>query len=296
LLVVVVVVEESQATAPFPYGTYYQGLAKFFPTGGAGACQYDISDFNQDALLVAAVPKVQYEGGVHCGECIRVYNSNGSSVIMTIVDDVANTGVGNISISYYGFTILGGIGYDPIWVNWTSVPCVVTGGVIIVSSSSDGYYITFQIKNIKVPVAHFEVKVKGYYKNTTFQSYNEWTINTGTGLQPPFNVRITSCTGEQITGTLSQLGTLITQCIPQQFSEENPTTGATTDYFLNNDACNASLYPVGLTTDGNTGLPMVTTGFSNVTQSSGAKSSYSFNNLAMLLFLVLIHLISLVVF
>jgi len=265
---------------PFPAGTVYNGYTTYFPTGGSGSCEYASSDFNQNALEVAALSTSQYDGGVHCGECINITTGN-TSIIATIVDSSAGIGANNISLSYYAFSELGGQGYTPIPVSWESVPCPVHGGLIIHTDVGvqDGYYLAFQLVNFRIPVQLMEVKVNGIYKSMTFQTYNEWTLSTGTDLTPPFNIRVTAYTGEQITVTMTQLTAGSDQCINQQFSVANPTTGSTTSDLLVQPYCNdTSDFPVGLTTDGNT------PGGSSTNSQSGLGSQGSATGLSASLF------------
>jgi len=286
-VIVVLTVNLVFSSAPFPNGTVYTGYTTYFATGGGGACQYASSDFNQNTLEVVALSGSQFEAGVHCGECINITSVNGS-IIATIVDSSPGIGTGNLSVSYYAFSQLGGQGYIPIQVSWFSVPCPTFGGLVIQTDPGvqDGYYIAFQPVNFKIPITLMETKVNGIYKTMTFQSYNLWTLSTGTDLKAPFNIRITAYTGEQITVTMTELVAGSSQCINQQFGVSNPTTGSTTSDLLLSMYCNqTSDFPVGLTTDGNT--PGASSGSSastngqitgdggNQTESASSSLSYS---------------------
>jgi len=279
--VIVLLVQVSYQIVPYP--DTYSGHAGYFATGGNGLCEYDSSDFNQSALFVTAVNFDQWEAARHCGECLQVTNSSGFSILVTVVDrfGLAGTQTNNLTLSYLAFETLGGggSGYIPISITWRSVPCPITTGVVIKSYSQDGYYLDFKVKNTVTPVSNFEVKINGIYTALTFTSTNNYVRSTGQNLMTPFNVRITAVTGEQITGTLNSFASLTSLCINQQFSSANPTTGATTGSFSLGIDCNASSYPVGLTSDGNTGYTPVTTGVAGITFSitNGTETSSSFS-------------------
>jgi len=287
IVIVVLAVNQAFSSAPFPSGTVYTGSTTYFATGGTGSCQYASSNFDQNALEVVALSASQFEAAVHCGECINITSVNGS-IIATIVDSSPGIGTNNLSVSYYAFTELGGQGYVPIPISWYSVPCPTFGGLVIHTDVGvqDGYYIAFQPVNFKIPITLMETKVNGIYKTMTFQSYNIWTLSTGTDLKAPFNIRVTAYTGEQITVTMTALTADSNQCINQQFAVANPTTGSTTSDLLLSMYCNdTSDFPVGLTTDGNT--PGASSGSSastngqitgdggNQTESASASLSYS---------------------
>jgi expansin (peptidoglycan-binding protein) len=123
-------------------------------------------------------------------------------------------------------------------VEWRSVPCDINGGVVVVTAQgSDSFRMEVLVKNHRVALDAVEIEKAGFTIPLTRFCFSKWItserslFNVWSGtinnlITPPWNIKFTGSTGEQI---FAEMPTVIpgTSCSNQQFSPINPTTGKT---------------------------------------------------------------------
>jgi expansin len=176
-----------------------QGIATYYDADGTGNCSFDASP---DDLMVAAMDTPEYENSAVCGECVRIVGPM-ATITVRIVDSCPTCEVGHLDLSQEAFSQIAPISEGRVPITWHVVPCDVIGPIAYrFKEGSSQYWTAIQVRNIRLPVATLEWLNAGSYASIPRESYNYFVVASGVGTTGPFQVRVTSSTGEQLVDTL----------------------------------------------------------------------------------------------
>ena len=120
---------------------------------GSGACSFDPSP---DAMDIAALNAVQWDGSAWCGACADVDGPNGS-VRVRIVDLCPECGHGHLDFSPQAFDKIAERAAGRVPISWQFVACDEEGPVSYkYKDSANEWWTAVQVRNHRLPVATLE--------------------------------------------------------------------------------------------------------------------------------------------
>ncbi len=172
------------------------GDATYYDATGAGNCSFDATP---DDLMVGAMNHVDYAASAVCGSCVHMSHPGGGDAIVRIVDQCPECPQGNIDLSMEAFSKLADPSLGRIHIDWTYVPCQVSGPIVYhFKEGSNSYWTAVQIRNARYAIAKFEVQKNGSFVNVDRVDYNFFVDTSGMG-PGPYVFRVTDVKGHVLT-------------------------------------------------------------------------------------------------
>lgn len=177
---------------------------------GYGLVADDMPSIYRNGFTAAVCPAVYHRGGNNAaaaGECYELVGPQGKTTVMvadttpSFPQRTCDVGQPYFDIGIPAFTNIfdqdTGFGI----ATFRLVPAPVTGNIKMVCVlAAGGYYIELRPYNHRAGVSKLEVQTNGgSWIELPRTDYNSFVYNTGTPLEFPFNTRITSRFGEQVT-------------------------------------------------------------------------------------------------
>src|SRR5690606_10503895 len=122
------------------------GTATTYP-GGTNHCGLDDGDG-----MAAAISGVQWEGSIHCGECLEVAGPGGVAVVR-VVEVCNECPVNTLDLQPAAWDAIAGQEPGMVEVAWQRVPCPVTGPIAIRLQASNPFYLKLQVRNHRYGIA-----------------------------------------------------------------------------------------------------------------------------------------------
>jgi expansin (peptidoglycan-binding protein) len=170
-------------------GTYYDAT-------GAGNCGFDATP---DDLMVGAMNHVDYAASAVCGACVHMSHPGGGEATVRIVDQCPECNQGDIDLSMLAFGKLADPSLGRIHIDWTYVPCQVTGPIVYhFKDGANAYWTAIQIRNSVYAIAKFEVQKNGSFVSVDRLDYNYFVDASGMG-PGPYTFRVTDVKGHVLT-------------------------------------------------------------------------------------------------
>jgi expansin (peptidoglycan-binding protein) len=187
------------AACPAPFtgagdGTYYTEI------GGSGTCALEWTAGEH----IAAINAAQWEGSVHCGECLAVTGPLGSTVVK-VVSQCPDCAEGDLDFSYAAMAAIA----DPILgrvpIQWERVACPTSGPLQFQFEGSNPYYLKLQVRDHRYGVQSVSVFHNGAYQPMVRNFDNHFVYQPGSIVADPIDVRITATTGEVLQQSVGPL-------------------------------------------------------------------------------------------
>jgi expansin len=172
------------------------GDATYYDATGAGNCGFDATP---DDLMVGAMNHVDYDNSAACGACVHMSYPGGGDATIRIVDQCPECNQGDIDLSMAAFGKLADPTLGRIHIDWTYVPCAVTGPIVYhFKDGSNAYWTAIQIRNSVYAIAKFEVEKNGSFESVDRVDYNYFVDTSGMG-PGPYTFRVTDVRGHVLT-------------------------------------------------------------------------------------------------
>jgi expansin (peptidoglycan-binding protein) len=191
-------------------GTYYTFA------DGSGNCMFPATPSDLD---IGAMNQTDYAGSAACGMCAQVIGPDGT-LLIRIVDRCPECKPGDIDLSPSAFAKLAALEQGRIPIEWTYVPCAVSGPIIYhFKDGSNQWWTAVQIRNHRFGIARFEyLDGNGQWVDVPRLDYNYFVAESGMG-PGPYSFRVTDVNG----ATLEDSGVVLTpdgDCVgSNQFSD-----------------------------------------------------------------------------
>lgn len=144
---------------------------------------------------VAAINQAQWEGALHCGECLQLTGPLGTTLVK-VLDRCPECTSGQLDLSPEAFAAIGDPGQGVAAVQWQRVECPVSGNIDYHFQDSSQFYLSLQPRNHRHGVQSVSVLLGGSYVPMTRSVANRFVLDTGTGSPGAFQIRVTSSAGE----------------------------------------------------------------------------------------------------
>ncbi len=183
------------------------GRATFYDAS-TGACGIPVAD---PQAMVTAVAEFLWDGSAVCGRCARVTGPLGTVVVE--ITDLCPAGpnpewcagdAAHLDLSRAAFAAVADPDRGVTSVAWEIVECPVSGNVTLLNKDgiNPWWYAVFAL-DIRQGVTGLEVRDSSSgatWLEADRQSYNAFVVQTGSPLVLPYSVRLTSITGEVVSG------------------------------------------------------------------------------------------------
>lgn len=202
------------AADPVPLGDPRSGEGTYYDADGTGACAFDAG---RSPLRVAALNAPDWSGSASCGACAAVTGPEGS-VTVRIVDLCPECSSGDLDLSLDAFTELAPQEHGRVPIEWTLVPCDVSGPLrYLYKDGSNPWWTAIQIRNHRLPIARVEWSADG----STFEAlertdYNYFLTESGFG-EGRVHVRVTAIDGQVLEDELPPVQELLEVAGAAQF-------------------------------------------------------------------------------
>jgi len=194
-------------------GAVQGGTATYYDADGSGNCSFDKSPSDLD---VAAMDAPEWANSELCGACVKVDGPKGS-VTVRIVDQCPGCEKGHLDLSESAFAKIANPSDGRVKIQWQLVTCGTTGPLSYrFKEGSSQWWVGIQVRNHKLPIKTLEAKVSGAFVAIPRQDYNYFVADKGLGVGP-YDLRITSTTGQVVTETGIKLGDATVVTGTQQF-------------------------------------------------------------------------------
>eukprot|EP01130_Rhizamoeba_saxonica_P000011 TRINITY_DN10003_c0_g1_i1.p1 TRINITY_DN10003_c0_g1~~TRINITY_DN10003_c0_g1_i1.p1 ORF type:complete len:339 (+),score=83.14 TRINITY_DN10003_c0_g1_i1:3-1019(+) len=176
-------------------------------------CGLDINTLQRGDPYVTAVTTPMFEPGL-CGACLKVIGTESADVTyVRVIDQCDGCGEKGLDLSPTAFKEIGQEQAGLLDITWEIVSCteanLQTADRKISLRWKDGsskYWHQLQIVDHDVPIESVEIGTDGSYTASELESHNYYTVKASTPLETPFNVRVTSTTGEQLIIPVNNIG------------------------------------------------------------------------------------------
>eukprot|EP01111_Echinosteliopsis_oligospora_P000301 TRINITY_DN10286_c0_g1_i1.p1 TRINITY_DN10286_c0_g1~~TRINITY_DN10286_c0_g1_i1.p1 ORF type:complete len:256 (-),score=67.25 TRINITY_DN10286_c0_g1_i1:33-800(-) len=188
----------------------------FYGYNGGGACEFGtVNSSTLEYPFTTALSQYDFNNSMACGECYLLGGPRGTVVVM-VVDLCPSGGNSICSTEKYHFDLadeeIFAMLDDPSKgvssVNSTRVSCPLTGNVgVLTDSGISPYWFGLVVYNHIVSITSVDIQptTESEWTQMIRQPYNYWLYTNGVAIQTPFNIRITSEFGDQITTSISDL-------------------------------------------------------------------------------------------
>eukprot|EP01111_Echinosteliopsis_oligospora_P000074 TRINITY_DN1006_c0_g1_i2.p1 TRINITY_DN1006_c0_g1~~TRINITY_DN1006_c0_g1_i2.p1 ORF type:complete len:476 (-),score=140.44 TRINITY_DN1006_c0_g1_i2:214-1641(-) len=186
----------------------------YYDYTNAGACSFgDIGGPTLSYTLVTAPNQYLFNGSYSCGVCYQLTGPKGTAIVM-VADLCPANGNQVCSTQDQHFDLGGTSTFSKIadvnagYVQVSAVPvaCPLQGNLGVATKDGvNAWWMAIMAYNHVVGVDRMEIQPKtgANWVSMTRQSYNYFVWNGPGQLIPPYNVRVTSVYGEQVTVTLT---------------------------------------------------------------------------------------------
>jgi expansin (peptidoglycan-binding protein) len=182
------------------------GRATFYDAA-SGACGIPVDD---PQAMVAAVAEHLWEGSAVCGRCVRVTGPLGT--VLVEITDLCPAGpnpewcggdAAHLDLSRAAFAAVADPDRGVAYVDWEIVECPVLGSISLLNKDGiNQWWYAFFVLDIRQGITGVDVMDAsggGSWLTAVRQSYNAFVVQSASGLQLPFSVRLTGVTGQMIT-------------------------------------------------------------------------------------------------
>ena len=138
----------------------------------------------------------------HCGECVKLKNSDGKSIVVRIIDQCPECTAPHLfDLSKDAFSEMAPLSKGVVKLEYEFVPCSFKSKIVYkVHDNSNKWWMSVVVQDHNVPVKKFELKGKtGDWVTVQRKDYNEFVYESGGSLEAPLSFRVTGTNGEVIT-------------------------------------------------------------------------------------------------
>ncbi|WP_328686584.1 expansin EXLX1 family cellulose-binding protein [Streptomyces sp. NBC_00343] len=176
--------------------TTYRGVATVYRAGvGDGACSYGPSG----DMMIAAMNTTDYETSRACGAYVLVRTASGASVTVRITNECPlPCAPGQLDLSEQAFAELAPVSTGRLTITWSLLSPDTSGTISIrYKNGSSPYWCGIQAIGHRNPLARFEVRTGGGWRQLARTDYNYFLSPDGSGCGGA--IRLTDIYGEQLT-------------------------------------------------------------------------------------------------
>lgn len=184
---------------PAPWAGH--GEATFYAVEGVTACA-----IAPHTGLTAAISDEDYDGSIHCGECLEVAGPE-RSVIVRITDRCPACANGGVDLSPQAFNAIADPEQGRVDISWRRVACPLSGPLAFRFQGSNPSYLKLQVLNHRYGIATVDLVDADSGNRVSMQrsSDNHFVLSPTDSVDGGMRFRITATTGESLVQNIAEI-------------------------------------------------------------------------------------------